>query len=82
MFSKNKKLSSAKNPLEEFQPQPHPTKAIINSQKIPISVIAKYLGVSYFYASKILSGIVRATPRIEHRLQELIAKIKGCRKQS
>ena len=60
------------NYFEEFLSKPHWTKAIFKHNNIPISAVAKGLGLSYSYVSNLLCGVMTITPEVEKRLAKLV----------
>lgn len=62
--------------LNDYLPKPHPAKAILKSYNLPVSVVARYLNITYGYACNILSGTVRITSENEEKLQQLISVLK------
>ena len=58
--------------FEEFLPAPHRSKAYFKANNIPISVVAKALGLSYSYVSSMLCGIVNITADNEAKLSKLV----------
>jgi hypothetical protein len=62
--------------LKSFLPTPHPSKAVFNSHKFPISAVAKYLGLSYNFTCNILSGTTRVTDENELRIKELVEMLE------
>ena len=60
-----------------FTPTPHWTKAIFKANGIPISAVAKGLGLSYSYVSSLLCGVCRVTPEVEGKLAQLTEGLEG-----
>jgi len=62
--------------LKSFKPQRHWTKPIFKRNEISLAAVARGLGVSYSYASAILSGNVKSTPEVEARLSQLANQLE------
>lgn len=62
--------------LDILRINPHPTRAFFKSNNIPISAVARYLGLSFSYTSNLLSGIHRMTPENDRKLRELVDQLK------
>jgi len=62
--------------INELIQKPHPAKAIlINEFKMPLTSIARYLGITYQYTSIILSGLV-VTKKHDKKLWGLVEELK------
>lgn len=59
--------------LQNFETEPHPTKAIFKKHGIRLTAISEAVGKSYGYLSNILSGNQPATPEVDAKLRELAA---------
>lgn len=57
--------------FEKFLPRHHWSKAMFKANGIPLSAVAKALGLSYPYVCSLLSGVVKVTPEVETKLKRL-----------
>lgn len=66
-----------KNHLAIYLPEPHKTRDIFRSNGIPVSAVAKFLGLSSNYTCSILSGFSRATKENESKLLEFARLVES-----
>ena len=62
--------------LDKLFVQEHPARALIKKYNIPLKGVARYLDISYGYASKIMSGTVAPSRKIQFKLDELAEQLK------
>ena len=62
--------------FKDLLPQPHWSKAKFKAHDIPISVVAKALGLSYSYVSSLLSGVCNVTEEVEGKLKGLVERME------
>jgi hypothetical protein len=63
--------------LEQFLPQPHPTKQIFSRQQVPAAAVARYLGFSTAYTCSLLNGFARVSPDNDQKLWEFARLVEG-----
>jgi len=62
--------------FEQYKTKEHPAKAILmRDYKLPLSVIANFIGISYSYTCNVLSGTY-PTKKHNEKLNELIELCK------
>jgi len=63
--------------LSKFFPEKHPTKEIFRSRDIPISAVAKFLGLSTAYTGSLLNGVARLSPENDRKLIEFARLVES-----
>ena len=54
-----------------FDRSPHPLKPLLKEHGVTCGMVARFLGLNYYYVSKIIAGDIKATPKIEKKLESL-----------
>lgn len=62
--------------LDMLEIKPHPARALVKKHKIPLIKVARFLGVSYFHASHILTGHYAPSRKVKPKLEKLFQHLK------
>jgi hypothetical protein len=71
-----------KNEIAEFLPQPHPTKQIFFRHHIPVSAVAKFLGLSTAYTCSLLTGFSRVSAENDAKLRKFALLVEDEAKEA
>jgi hypothetical protein len=62
--------------LEKFQSKESKFKKILKKHRLSIGTVANYLSLSYPHVCNMLNGLNRMTPKVEEKLQKLVAQLE------
>jgi hypothetical protein len=61
---------------------PHPAKELLEHFNVPLWKTAKYMRVSYYHMSHILSGRVKVSRKMKPKMDKLVADLKRKKREA